>query len=304
MPPEHWKQLTHLAQTQYGLVSVAQVLGLGASYTSLKRAIGRGLLVPARRSVLAVAGTPAAVWQPLMAAYLAAGADDVVVSHKAAAGLHRLPGILPGTVELTSLSGRDLRLKGVTCHSTVGMAGGDVVTTRGFRATSPGQTLIDLAGMDLDRGFLARIVADSCRRRLCSTRELERRLVDGGGRGRPGTEMLRSILAARAGGDSGLEDRWLRILASAGLRPPALQHQLVVGGRVLVLDFAWPALRVGVEVDGWDVHREREVWDHDHDKVNAYLEAGWRVLFVTSRTPPDDVVRQLRTFIPQKWTRG
>jgi hypothetical protein len=39
------------------------------------------------------------------------------------------------------------------------------------------------------------------------------------------------------------------------------------------------------------------VWDRDHDKVNAYAEAGWTVLFVTSRTPPADVARQLRQFI-------
>ena len=97
--------------------------------------------------------------------------------------------------------------------------------------------------------------------------------------------------------DSGLEARWLRILRRAGLAPPAFQHQVATGDRVLVMDFAWPFHRVGIEVDGWQPHRHRSAWDRDHDKINAYLEAGWRVLFVTSNTSANRTIRQLRAFL-------
>ncbi|MGQ0520619.1 MAG: type IV toxin-antitoxin system AbiEi family antitoxin domain-containing protein [Actinomycetota bacterium] len=300
MRPEHWKRLTRLAEAQLGLATVAQIHAIGASRSTLKRAVAAGYLVAVRRGVMAVAGHPPSEWRPLMAAYLAAGDDRVVVSHRAAAGLHRLPGILPGAVDLTSPAGK-LRLEGARCHASAHLGRDEVVRVDGFRATSPARTILDLAG-SIDRSLLATIVTHACRRRLCSPRDLERQLVLHGGRGRPGTGNLRSVLADRAGGDSGLEDRWLRTLTRAGMRPPALQHQVVVGRRVLLLDFAWPLERVGVEVDGWDVHREREVWDHDHDKVNAYAEAGWKVLFVTSRTPAPDVLRQLHLFRSQKWT--
>lgn len=59
------------------------------------------------------------------------------------------------------------------------------------------------------------------------------------------------------------------------------------------------AVRRGVYVVGWSVHRHRSAWDHDHDKANAYVEAGWRVLFLTSNTAPGDVVRQLRRLISE-----
>lgn len=304
MRPEAWRRLTELACVQYGLLTVWQIRAAGVGHAAVQRAIAAGLLVPVRRGVLAVAGTPDSVWRPLMAAYLGAGSDRVVASHRAAAALHRSPGVLPGAVELMTWPGPPLRMSGAMCHSTTELVADDVVEVDGFRATCAARTIVDLAGAGLHRSLLERIVADACRRRLCCERDIEQRLLGPGSRQRRGARMLRSILVDCMGGDSLLEDRWLRLLASAGLRPPALQQQVVVGRRVLVLDFAWPASRVGMEVDGWAVHGDRHVWDHDHDKANAYAEAGWAVLFVTSRTAAEDVIRQLRQLTSRKRLGG
>ncbi|MGH9281960.1 MAG: hypothetical protein ACRD0S_03375 [Acidimicrobiales bacterium] len=300
MEPGQWQQLTELAAHQHALVGVPQIRAAGISKRTQERAVANGLLSPYRRSVLAVAGAPASVWQPLMGAWLAADRDDIVVSHRGAGGLHRLPGILPGAVELTARSGPPLRLSGARCHSTTELDCSDTTRIGPFAATTPARTILDLAGQELDRSLLSKIVAHACRLRLCAERDLDELLARLAGPGRGGVKELRTILADRSGGDSGLEDRWLRLLTAAGLRPPSLQYQLVVDGRVLVLDFAWPAARVGIEVDGWAVHRERHVWDRDHDKINAYLEAGWRVLFVTSRTVPAGVFRQLRCLLSSR----
>ena len=297
MRPEQWQQLTELAARQHALAAVRQIRAAGISKRSQERAVANGLLVPYRRSVLAVAGAPASAWMPLMGAWLASDRDDIAVSRRGAGGLHRLPGILPGAVDLMTWAGAPLRLGGARCHTTTEVGADDLTLIGPFVVTSAARTIVDLAGEGLDRALLTKIVADACRRRICSEADLEALLGRLGGKGRPGIKQLRSILADRMGGDSGLEDRWLRLLVAAGLRPPALQYQLVVSGRVLVMDFAWPAARAGIEVNGWSIHRERHVWDRDHDKVNAYLEAGWRVLFVTSRTVPDTVLRQLRSFI-------
>lgn len=294
MRPDHWIEITVLAAAQHGLVTGAQIAATGAGRRTVTRAVTAGRLRRVRPSVFVVAGTPPSVWRPLMAACLAAG-TRAVASHRSAGGLLGLPGILPGAVELT-VSGPALRLSGARCHTTALLDPADVVGVAGFQATSAVRTIIDLAG-SVHPTLLSTMVAEATRRRLCSDAALGRRLAELGGSGRAGTVALRAVLAAREGGDSGLEDRWLRQLADGGLRPPALQHQVVAGRRVLVVDFAWPEERVGVEVDGWAVHRERAVWDRDHDKANAYAEAGWTVLFVTSRTPPADVIRQLRQFI-------
>lgn len=295
MRTDHWAAITARAATQHGMVSTAQVRATGAGRQTLQRAVARGLLVPVRRGVLCVAGSPPSVWQSLQGALLTAG-PRVVASHDAAAGLYGFPGFVPGAVELTCVAGRPLRLEGATCHFARGIRPVHLDVVGGFRVTGPALTLLDLAGR-VSPYLLAKTVDFACRRRLCSLGDLQRCLDQVGGQGRVGTAALRRVLADRMGGDSDLEGRWLRILGRAGRWPPALQHQVVAGRRVLILDFAWPAQRVGIEVDGWDPHRDRSVWDHDHDKVNAYLEAGWRVLFVTSNTPPGDVLRQLDRFL-------
>lgn len=304
MRSEHWKVVARQAESQHGLVTAAQVRAAGASPRARDRAVAAGLLIPVRRSVYAVGGSPESAWRPLMAAYLVAG-PSAVVSYRAAAGLHRLRGFLAGAVELTS-PGRALRLRGARCHSA-SLLEDDVTVVRGFRATSASRTVLDIAGK-VDPVLLRRIVGDAWRRRLLSRTDLQGVLERHGGRGHAGTEVLRQVAAEVAGGDSDLEAGWLRVLTSCGIRPPALQHQLVVAGRVYVLDFAWPSHRVGVEIDGWEFHRDRFTWDRDHDKANAYAEAGWTVLFVTSRTRREDVIRQLRRFISRSsastWRSG
>jgi very-short-patch-repair endonuclease len=294
MKAERWRVVVDHALGQHGLVTTAQVLAV-ASEAALRRAVAAGLLGPVRRGVHKVAGVPSSEWQPVLAACLAAGAS-VVASHRAAAGLHRFPGFLPGAVDVTRIDGRAPRLEGARCHATAAFRPDDRRSVLGIPTTCPARTVVDLAG-EVTATRLGAVVDHVRRRGLCSPAELVEALERLGGCGRAGAASLRRVLSDRVEGDSDLEARWLRLLRRAGLTPPALQHQVVAAGRVLLLDFAWPVARVGVEVDGWEPHQDRSVWDHDHDKANAYLEAGWRVVFVTSNTAPADVIRQLHRFI-------
>lgn len=56
------------------------------------------------------------------------------------------------------------------------------------------------------------------------------------------------------------------------------------GGRKWKLDFCWPALKLAVEVDG-GVHRIKERFAGDLDKLNALALAGW----MTLRFSPEQV---------------
>ena len=192
MRSEHWAHITSVAAGQLGLVSRHQALVSGCGVRTLERAVERGLLVVVRKEVLAVAGSPDSVWRPLMAAYLAAG-TDVFASHRAAAGLHRFPGVLPGCVELTVFARAPLRLDGATCHATTVLGAGDVVEMAGMRVTSAARTIMDTAGQ-LSPYLLRKTVEFACRRRLCSLDELSQRLLQLGGRGRRGTVRLRRVL--------------------------------------------------------------------------------------------------------------
>jgi very-short-patch-repair endonuclease len=77
----------------------------------------------------------------------------------------------------------------------------------------------------------------------------------GGQRGAP---VLRAVLDRRPVGapatESDAETRFLQLCRRGGIEEPVRQHQLVVGGQRVRLDFAWPRPRVAAEIDGAATH--------------------------------------------------
>jgi very-short-patch-repair endonuclease len=282
-----------LAATQHGLVTVAQLRSFGITRRGISHRVATGRLAPVRRGVYAAVGLPADVWRPLAAALLTV---DAVASHRAAAGLHRFPGIRPGAVEIMVFGTSPPRLAGVVAHRAHVVHPDEVVKVGVLPATSPARTLVDVAGQ-VQTGLLEKMLDDCAMRRLCSPDDvaecLDRSDV------RRGVRRLRPLLAARVQADSHLEQTWLRRLARAGLRPPEVGYHLVVGDRVLVLDFAWPVDRVGLEVDGWRPHATRRAFDGDRLRDLVAIHAGWTVLRITSRTPPRQLFATLRSLISQ-----
>ena len=152
--------------------------------------------------------------------------------------------------------------------------------------------MVDLAA-SLDRSRLARLVDDADRLGLARPADVAACLERVGTSGRAGADRLRSVLADRVSVESGLERAWLRRLRRARLPAPVTQHQLVVEGSVLLIDFAWPGHRVGLEIDGWAPHRVRGSFDNDRRRDLLFRLADWTVLRATSRTDPALLVRAL-----------
>ncbi|HEV7888747.1 MAG TPA: DUF559 domain-containing protein [Acidimicrobiales bacterium] len=217
-----------------------------------------------------------------------------VVSHRSAAVLHGMMRAWAGPVEVTVAPGRLPRLTGAVPHQSVVLTE-DRTEVDGIRVTSAARTIVDLAAA-LEPAWLERLLHEAVMRRQCAYADVAAVIDRTGGRGRPGTEDLRRMLGESVG-DSALEVRWHRLLVKAGLRPPARQHQLVVDGRVYLLDFAWPDAQVALEVDGFAAHRTRAAFDRDRAKVLALQSAGWEVLSVSARTAPDLVIALLRRSI-------
>jgi hypothetical protein len=110
------------------------------------------------------------------------------------------------------------------------------------------------------------------------------------GRGhRLGAPSLRDALGAWQSDDSAvllesmLEVEVLRLLLRAGLPVPTCQHEVALpaGGRAF-FDFAWPARRVGLEVDGFRFHADRRHFDSDRRRGNELVAMGWQVLHTTA----------------------
>ncbi len=230
--------------------------------------------------VYRLTSVPISARQAAMAALLWAG-DDAVVSHVTAGALWALDGLQAERVDLWVPSRRAPRSPLVEVHrGTV-----DAIDRRRVESiwvTSPARTLIDLAAV-LEAEVLETALESALRRGLTTPGSIERRLMSLGGRGRRGTGQLRALIDDRGKGaalEFELEVRIWRLLRSAGLRP-VRQYSVRYDGRTYRLDFAWPALRVAVEADGFDAHGGRGAFERDHARLAVLCAHGWRVVPVT-----------------------
>lgn len=96
------------------------------------------------------------------------------------------------------------------------------------------------------------------------------------------------------------EERFAALLASAGVEPPVSEFRFHPTRRWR-FDFAWPAKRVAVEIEGgaWSGgrHTRGSGFIADCDKYNAATLLGWRVLRFTPQhlTRESEVIQMIST---------
>src|SRR5436305_3132132 len=115
-------------------------------------------------------------------------------------------------------------------------------------------------------------------RRLVTFELLTRTIGRLGGPGRSGAGVLRALVEERdpltAETQSVLEDELFRVLRRGGLPEPVRQYR--VGA--VVLDGAYPEVKLGLEADSRVWHGGRDDVQRNSDKANLLLAHGWRVL--------------------------
>lgn len=288
-------ELAALAGRQEGLVTRPQALA-HLSREQVKHRLATGRLERIRWGVYRFAGTPATPWQELRAACLAGG-PSAVASHRSAAALWGL-GAVPERIELTVPWPQWPRLPGVKPHQTTRLPAAHCTTSDGVPVTSVARTLGDLSSI-FPATYLGRLTDSCLRRGLMTLAELHGVHAVLAGPGRHGLAALAEVLARRpAGHDPGGSAEELDVmdmLVAAGLPRPVQQHQVVAGGTVYLLDFAYPDLRVGIEYDGWAFHRLPSDLDHAAARGNALELAGWTILHFTNSTPSGRVVRDVKS---------
>jgi very-short-patch-repair endonuclease len=213
-----------------------------------------------------------------MAAVLACG-RSAAVSHLSAAALWRsVPGPDPADdVDVVIPCALRRARTGIRVHRVRGLRPDEVTTLEGIPLTTPGRTLVDLAGT-VSQGELERALAETFARRLTSRRRLEALLARHAGR--RGTSRLRALLG------SGAEPAWtrsdaegalLRLIGKAQL--PLPEVNVVVGG--FEVDFYWRRHRLVAELDGFAFHSSRRSFESDRRRDATLLAAGLRVMRVT-----------------------
>lgn len=261
----------------HGVISRHEAIRLGLTAGQVRNRVRAGAWLQDARGVYRLAGSPGGPLGDLRAAVLAGG-PKAVASHESAAWLWGIADQVPRPT-VTVPHSQVRRLEGVrVVRSRVPAR---VVVRRGIPCTEAVRTILDCAA-GMDPGGIDNLVDRALARRLLRVDDLVA-VVDGDRavRRHPGRIRLARRLAARgvtgAPAPSVLESRTARLLAGIGL--PAPKAELVWGPqRRYRLDFAYPELKLVVEVDGFAFHFTPEHQRWDNRRSNSLSAAGWTVL--------------------------
>jgi len=293
------RRLSLLAAKHHGVFSRSQAVTAGASRGVINRRLAKRSWEPLYPGVYRFAGAPNSWPQQLVAACLAAG-DGSAVSHRAAAALWRISGGDERILEVSVPKPRRARCRGVLVHQVGGLAKVDITILDAITVTSCTRTLIDLASV-VPAETLEEALDDALRRRLTNLSRLGRRIDELGRKGRPGIGVLCGFMKTREQGgtvpESVIETRLLRTLRRADLPQPVCQFQVRDQDRLVArVDFAYPDIRLAIEVDGYRWHSGRARWERDLGRRNALTARGWRVIHVTSSdltNRPELIIRMI-----------
>ena len=286
-----------LAARQHGLVTRAQLLGLGFGDAAIRHRLATGRLHRVARGVYAVGRPQVTRHGRWMAAVLACGAD-AVLSHRAAGAHHGLRPASAGSIDVTlpRTTGRKSR-RGIALHRVASLRAEDRSVHEGIPVTSVARTLFDLASV-VSPTAVERAVEESERLRLFDLRAVES-VMDRHPR-QAGSAVLRAILAEYSVDHeltrSELERLFLRLCQARGIPRPVVNR--VVGP--FEVDFSWPGQPLLVECDGRDTHGTSAAFERDRAR-DAWLTArGYRVVRFTWAgivRRPDEVAALLRQLL-------
>jgi very-short-patch-repair endonuclease len=289
------RHVAELASRQYGIFSLQQLRAVGATRHMIASRLRSGAWIQICAGVYALPSHPPTWHRQLKAAELSKA--RAVVSGKAAAALHGLPGFKPGRPEITVPPGTSGRCPIATVHRSSFV---EPVEIAGILSNSLRQVYFDVAGKVSSRR-LSRAVDDGLRRGLVTTRELTDRCLDLAPTRLPGLPAMRALLMRR-GEDyvpptSELERLLYDLLDQLGEQ---YERQASFPWRTWgsqMVDALLPRWRLIVEADGRHWHSRFDDFANDRARDRDALLHGYRTVrydYWTVRDSPTRVLRELR----------
>jgi very-short-patch-repair endonuclease len=186
----------------------------------------------------------------------------------------------PDVIEIVTPRAQWPRMRGVFVHRSTDLDPRHITVRHGVPITKPLRSLVDLG--QVARHAVADAFELGLATRLFSLKAADAALDDFSRKGRTGVGIFRRVVDDRALGDGIpdglLEPRMARLLRNHDLPMPTFQFNVVPGVRV---DFAYPELRIAIEVDGYAIRRTATALNHDLERQNRLVTLGWTVLRFT-----------------------
>jgi hypothetical protein len=204
-PLDH--HLLKLAVAQSGAFSSAQAVAAGCSYAHLRHRERTGRIHRVRRGLYLHAGFPRSWLQDLWLEQLAAG-DRSAVCGEAAAQLHGFNRFTRQTVEVERVQGGNHEAVRGSVHETFWLPPHHVTNVEGLPVTTVARTVFDLAGLprhpaafrneglrEIHTKRITWLVNHAIRDHGMRMIDLNRVLAAVGRRGKPGTAIIRAVVA-------------------------------------------------------------------------------------------------------------
>jgi very-short-patch-repair endonuclease len=271
-------KLARLAEAQRGLVSRDQLTAAGVSSSQIHVRQQREQLRRVHRGVYTVSRGEVPELFRETAALLACG-EHAALSHLTAIrlwGLFPLPDL--DEVDITMVGRWGRTRAGIRVHHSETLTPSQVSQVRGLPVTVAERALLDSAPL-LTKFQLGRAFDEAIARRLISFTKVADLVLRH--RGHPGQGKLAAAVKQRRFPmvtESEAEDRFLALIAEAGLPAPRTQVQMH-GFRI---DAYWPEARLAVEIDGLQWHnRTKTSFERDRRKQQVLQEHGIEVARTT-----------------------
>jgi very-short-patch-repair endonuclease len=169
------------------------------------------------------------------------------------------------------------------------------------------RTLIDLAG-SISNQDLEVALDSALRMRKTTIPRLKWCVSNNRRKGVKGIGVLDALLTERSlASESPLETRLAQILRQSSLPMPEAQFRVMDGAKVIGrFDFAYPAAKLIIEVDGYRWHSGKHAWQKDRERDNALNRLGWTVLRFTAEDlrRPRLVISQIRDVLYPRLDSG
>lgn len=274
-PPPVDAAIGRVAARQRGVISRAQLIGLGLEPRSIGRRLAAGNLHPIHRGVYAV-GHPAVSREGRWTAALLAVGPGSVLSHFVAGEVLGLIKDAGTRIDVTTANRSGAARPGIKLHRVRVLHPDDVITYKGFQVTAVARTLQDLAALT-SRRTVERAAEEAYNSGRFDPDSVNALLLRS--RGRKGAAVLRAILDSHTIGTtltrSEFEEQFRLYTNRHNLPAPIYNQPMRLHDRSIEADAVWDDARVVLELDSRRYHHSLPIQRRDTTRDIALRIAGY-----------------------------